>query len=82
MLPAHYENTPFQIYREFYHRKNENFQIKTLAGSFHISALNIDCGYLSYADNQLSLSSVFLSLNTLAYIDEKENRPRINLYNI
>ena len=26
---AHYENTPFEIYRKFYHpQKNENFQIK------------------------------------------------------
>ena len=41
----HYENTPIQIYWEFYHQKNENFQIKK-SGSSHISAQNIDCGYL------------------------------------
>ena len=34
---------PIQIYRKFYHQKNENFQIKT--DIFHISAQNIDCGY-------------------------------------
>ena len=40
----HYGNTPIQIYWEFYHQKNENFQMKN-SGSFHISAQNIDCGY-------------------------------------
>ena len=24
----HYENTPIQIYGEFYHQNNENFQMK------------------------------------------------------
>ena len=37
----HYENTPIQIYRKFYHQKNENFQIKNP----DISAQNIDFGY-------------------------------------
>ena len=41
----HYENTPIQIYWEFYHQKMKNFQMKN-SGSFHISAENIDCGYL------------------------------------
>ena len=40
----HYENTPIQIYWKFYHKKNENFQIKS-SDIFHISAQNIDCGY-------------------------------------
>ena len=40
----HYENTPIQIYWEFYHQKNENFQMK-ISDIFHISAQNIDCGY-------------------------------------
>ena len=40
----HYENTPIQIYRIFYHQKNENFQIKK-SDIFLISAQNIDCGY-------------------------------------
>ena len=44
LLSTHYENTPIQIYLEFYHQKNENFQMKN-SGSFHISAQNIDCGY-------------------------------------
>ena len=44
-LFTHYENTPIQIYWEFYHRKNENFQMKN-SGGFHISAQNIDCGYM------------------------------------
>ena len=38
----HYENTPFQIYWEFYHQKM-NFQMKN-SGSFHTSAQNIDFG--------------------------------------
>ena len=38
------ENTPIQMYWEFYH-KNENFQMKN-SSSFHIYALNIGCGYL------------------------------------
>ena len=41
----HYDNTRIQMYWEFYHQKNENFQMKS-SGSFHISVQNIDCGYL------------------------------------
>ena len=46
ILINHYEDTPIQIYWEFYHqkKKNENFQMKN-SGSFHISAQNVDCGY-------------------------------------
>ena len=33
-------NMPIQIYWEFYHQKMKN------SGNFHISAQNIDCGYL------------------------------------
>ena len=40
----HYENMPVQIYWEFYHQKNENFQMKN-SDIFLISAQNIDCGY-------------------------------------
>ena len=40
-----YENTPIQIYGKFHLRKTENFQIKN-SDIFHISAQNIDCGYL------------------------------------
>ena len=40
----HYENTPIQIYWNFYHQKNEIFQIKN-SDIFLISAQNIDCGY-------------------------------------
>ena len=36
---------PIQIYWKFYHQKNENFQIKN-SDVFHISAQNIDGGYL------------------------------------
>ena len=44
-IPAHYENTPIQIYWKIYHqKKNENFQIKILI-FFHISVQNIDYGY-------------------------------------
>ena len=35
---------PIQIYWKFYHQKNENFQMKN-SDIFHISGLNIDCGY-------------------------------------
>ena len=35
---------PIQIYWKFYHKKNENFQIKN-ADIFHTRAQNIDCGY-------------------------------------
>ena len=42
---VHYENTPIQIYWKFYNPKKENFQMKN-SGIFHISAQNIDCGYL------------------------------------
>ena len=41
---AIYENTPFQIYRQFYSQKRKKNQIKN-SDSFHISAQNIDCGY-------------------------------------
>ena len=36
---------PIQIYRKFYHQKNENFQMKN-SEFFHISAQFIDRGYL------------------------------------
>ena len=36
---------PIQIYWKFYHQKNDNFQIK-ISDIFHISAQNVDCGYL------------------------------------
>ena len=41
----HYQNTPIQIYWKFYHQKMKIFQIKK-SDIFHISAQNIDCGYL------------------------------------
>ena len=44
-MNTHYENMPIQIYWEFYHQKMETFRWKTLV-VFHISAQNIDCGYL------------------------------------
>ena len=44
MHVLHYENTPIQIYRKFYHQKNDNFQIKNPDIRL-ISAQNIDCGY-------------------------------------
>ena len=44
LVPNHYENTPFQIYRKNSPPKTENVQIKTQI-FFHISAQNIDCGY-------------------------------------
>ena len=44
MQCCHYENTPIQIHWEFYHKKNENFQIKK-SDIFHVFAQNIDCGH-------------------------------------
>ena len=41
---VHYENMPIQIYRKFYHQKNEIFQIKNF-DILHISTQNIDRGY-------------------------------------
>ena len=41
----HYENTPIQIYRKFHFQKLKKNQIKN-SDIFHISAQNIDCGYL------------------------------------
>ena len=41
----HYENLPIQIYRKFHLQKLKNIQIKN-SDIFHISAQNIDCGYL------------------------------------
>ena len=41
----HYENKPIQIYWKFYQQKTESFQMKN-SKIFHISAQNIDCGYL------------------------------------
>ena len=43
-FPWHYEHTPIQIYWDFYHQKNENFQIKK-SDIFHVFAQNIDCWY-------------------------------------
>ena len=40
----HYENMPIQIYRKFYHQKNENFQLSNY-DIFLISAQNIDSGH-------------------------------------
>ena len=42
----HYENTPIQIYWEFYNQKRKLFRQKN-PDIFHISAQNIDCGYSS-----------------------------------
>ena len=45
LIDSHYENTPIQIYLNFYKKKKrENFQIKN-SNIFHISSQNIDCGY-------------------------------------
>ena len=41
----HYENTPIQIYWKFYYQKIKKNQIKKSDIS-HVSAQNIDCGYL------------------------------------
>ena len=41
---THYENTPIQIYGNFYNQIKEKNQTKN-TDIFHISAQNIDCGY-------------------------------------
>ena len=43
-VASHHENTPIQIYWQFYNQKMENFQIEN-SDIFHISSQNIDCGY-------------------------------------
>ena len=43
-FPAHYENTPIQIYRKF-HLQNWKFSDKKNSANFYIFAQNIDCGY-------------------------------------
>ena len=40
----YYKNMPIQIYKKFYNQKQKIFRKKS--DIFHISALNIDCGYL------------------------------------
>ena len=45
MFALHYENTPIQINWKNSPPKRGNFQIKN-SDIFHISAQNIDCGYL------------------------------------
>ena len=67
MRSKHYKNKPIQnILRILPQKINENFQMKN-AGSFHISAQNIDCGYLLEPPQQGStneyLQSMFLSRN-------------------
>ena len=42
---THYENTPIQIYWQFYNQTLANFQIKKILIFFHISAQNVDCRY-------------------------------------
>ena len=65
----HYETRLFKIYIlkiKFSPPKTENFQIKTLI-FFHISALNIDCGYSLEPPRKGGsiehLQSIFLSKN-------------------
>ena len=63
--PLHYEYMPIQIYRKFHRRKTENFQIKI--SIFHISAQNIDCGYVlelpQWGSSNEYPQSMFLSRN-------------------
>ena len=44
LVIAHYQNTPIQIYGNFYNQIKEKNQTKN-TDIFHISAQNIDCGY-------------------------------------
>ena len=61
-----YENIPIQIYWKVNHRKIENFQTKN-SNIFHISAQNIDCGYLLELPRRGGSNeypkSMFLSIN-------------------
>ena len=50
---------PIQIYRKFHLQKLKNFQIKN-SDIFHISAQNIDYGYLRGGSNEYP-QSMFLS---------------------
>ena len=62
----HYENTTIQIYWKILPPKTESFQMKILI-FFHISAQNIDCGYLLKAPRRCGSNeypqSMFLSRN-------------------
>ena len=43
---CHYENTPIQIYWEFYsQKKKRTFSDKNISDISYISGQNIDCGY-------------------------------------
>ena len=59
------KNMPIQIYWKFHHQ-NENFQIKN-SDIFHISAQNLDCGYLlelpQWGSSNKYPQSMFLSRN-------------------
>ena len=66
-LYIHYKNTPIQIYWEFYHQKIENFQMKN-SGSFHISAQNIDCGYLLEPPQRGGAVAVLTSTHNLCFL--------------
>ena len=78
--PLHYENTIntlIQIYWEFYHQIKENYQRKD-SGSFHISAQNIDCGYLLEPPRRGGSNeypqSMFLSKNEKINVNPKPYR--------
>ena len=62
----HHENTPIQIYWNFYHQKMKIFGGKK-TDIFHISAQNIDCGYLlelpHWGSSNEYPQSMFLSRN-------------------
>ena len=62
----HYENTPIQNILKISPPKTENFQIKS-SDIFHISAQNIDCGYLlelpRWGGSNEYPQSMFLSRN-------------------
>ena len=64
---VHYENTPIQIDCKFFHQKMKFFRQKKNPMFFHISAQNIDYGYLLEPPRQCGSSEypqpMFLSRN-------------------
>ena len=67
MYILHYENMPIQIYRKFHLQKLKKFQI-----TFHISAQNIDCGYLLEmprrgSSNEYPQSMLFSKIRKIMY---------------
>ena len=56
--------------------KNENFQIEN-SSSFHISAQNIDCGYLLEPPRRGDAEAVLTSIHNICFLSRNK---KINVY--